>query len=577
MGETQPLPRERLGVIQVLPFNDEDPNLPTMVRRQAVGRESDCLWVVHDGTNYQDVSWGRFLNDVTALARGLVEIGVARAEHTAIFSENRYEWRVTDIAVLAAGGVVVPLHAPLTGAQACHEINDSKSKTVFVSNAQQAQKLASQVNHLDRVERIISFEPIRWPGKQEVFLYADVVQKGLRSSPTVAAEQRRREQDVARQDLATIIYTSGTTGVPKGVMLTHDNILFLCDRIRAFIGMRENEVMLSWLPLSHGFGRMADHFTAMMVGACKVGMAEGHEVLIQRIADIQPTVMTAVPRIFEKMFALTSMLPQDEQRRKLKSLFGERLQYLISGGAPLPTTIADVFLQAGVLILEGYGLTETTAISHFNLSDRYRTGTVGMGIPETETKIADDGEILIRGRHIMKGYWGMPEATDEVIIDGWFHTGDIGHVDEDGFLVITDRKKDLIVNSAGKKIAPQLVESALAQVPLINQVAVFGDRRQFLSALIVPEWLAVDKLFSQIGIEKKPPAEAVKDPILIGIMQDYIDEALKDLASWEQLRKFILLPEPFTVEGGLLTPTLKIRRREAFAAYERQIAALYEQ
>ena len=574
MSEIQAVPRERLGRIQYLPFDDSDPSLPAMVRRQADTYGSADLWMVPKGDAYERISWARCFGEVTNLARGLVDVGVRHRDHVALSSENRYEWRVSDLAILAAGGVSVPLHAALTGAQARHEIADAGCKTLFISNQGQADKLAPLADRLDPLERIIAFEPIQWPGKHEVILYSDLVERGAKTSRRIADEQRQRERALTREDLATIIYTSGTTGVPKGVMLTHDNILFLCDRIRATVGLREEELMLSWLPLSHGFGRMADHYMPMMTG-CPVALAEGHEVLIKRIAQAQPTVMTAVPRIFEKIFAMTSLLSPDEQKRKLHGLFGQRLRYLVSGGAPLPVVIADAFLSAGVLMLEGYGLTETTAISHFNHYERYRTGTVGLALPETETKIADDGEVLIRGRHIMKGYWGMPEATAEILYDGWLHTGDIGHVDDEGFLTITDRKKDLIVNSAGKNIAPQLVESALAQVPLINQVIVFGDRRQFLSAVIVPEWLAVDKLFGQMGLEKKPPAEAVKDPTLISVMQAYIDEALKDLAPWEQIRKFILLPEPLTIESGMLTPTMKIRRRQAFERYRDQIDALY--
>jgi long-chain acyl-CoA synthetase len=576
MSETRPLPRELLGQIRALPFNDSDPSLPMMLRRQAANYGSRCLYVLPNQGAYREVGWEEYLNDVTALARGMVEAGAKYGECVALLSENRYEWRVSDGAVLASGGVVVPLHVGLTGAQVAHEISDSKSRTLIISNQSQADKLNPVADRLAGLERVITLEPIQWSGAQEVYTYQDLVSRGARASGKTVDEQLQRERAIARSDLATIIYTSGTTGVPKGVMLTHDNILFLCDRIRAVIGMRDQEVLLNWLPLSHGFARMADHFTAIMAG-CRVAMCESHEVLVQRMSDMLPTAMAAVPRIFEKIFALTSLLPPDEQKRKLKALFGKRMQYLISGGAPLPPSIGEVYLDAGVLILEGYGLTETTAISHFNHPDRYRAGTVGIPIPETQVKIAADGEILMCGRHIMKGYWGMPEATAEVMSGEWFHSGDIGCLDDEGFLVITDRKKDLIVNSAGKKIAPQLVESRLAKVPLIGQVVVFGDRRQYLSAVIVPEWLAVEKLAGQIGLEKKPPAEAVKDPTLSEVMRAYIDDALKDLAPWEQVRKFILVSEPFTIEGGTMTPTLKIRRRQAFERHRKQVEALYEE
>ncbi len=575
MGDVQAVPRECLGRIELAPFNDDDPNLPAMLRRQAGQHGGNPLYSVSNGQKFLDVTWDRYHADVLGLARGMIELGVAHGDHVALLSENRYEWRVGDLAILAAGGVSVPLHAALTGEQCRHEIVDSGSKTLLISSQEQADKMAGVVDQLDSVERVIMFDSVSWPGKQEVVAYGDLVERGMKASDGTCDEQLQRERAVSRDDLATIIYTSGTTGLPKGVMLTHDNILFLCDRVRASLQFRPGHVLLSWLPLSHSFGRMADHF-GMLMSNLRIGLAESHETLVQRIAEIRPQWMTAVPRIFEKIFAATSMLPPAEQKQKLRELFGERLEWLISGGAPLPGAISNVYLDAGIMLLEGYGLTETSAITSYNLPQRYRTGTVGTPLPEAEIKIDEDGEILIRGRHVMRGYWNMPEDTAQTIVNGWLHSGDVGHIDDEGFLVITDRKKDLIVNSAGKNIAPQLIESELSQVPLIDQCMVIGDRRKFLSALIVPEWLAVDKLFGQMGLERKPNAEAVKDPVLIGIMQSYIDEALKNLASWEHVRKFVLIPEPFTVESGLLTPSMKIRRRKALERYIQQIDELYE-
>lgn len=575
MANGQPVPRECLGQIKLLPFNEDELNLPTMVRSRAAELGDETLYLVPNREGFKAVSWRQYGAEVEAAGRSLVELGVAHKEHVALYSENRYEWRVSDLGIMAAGGVCVPLHAALTGEQARHEILDSQSKTLILSNQEQADKLAPVVGKLDQVERVIAFEPIRWPGEQEVVCFHKLVERGLKADPKVADEQRQRERAITRNDLATIIYTSGTTGLPKGVMLTHDNVLFLCDRLRASLSFKRGQVLASWLPLSHSFGRMADHF-GMLLSGLTVALVESHEALVKRIHQLQPHWLTAVPRIFEKLFAATSMLPPAEQKAKLASLFGERLEWLISGGAPLPGAISNVYLDAGIMLLEGYGMTETTAITSYNQPARYRTGTVGTPMPGAEIKIAEDGEILVRGRHVMTGYWNMPEETANTIVRGWLHTGDIGHIDDEGFLVITDRKKDLIVNSAGKNIAPQLIESELSQVPLIDQSMVIGDGRKFLSALIVPEWQAVDKLFSQMGLERKPNEKAVKDPVLIGIMQSYIDEALKNLASWEQVRKFVLIPEPFTVESGLLTPSMKIRRRKAIDRYIEQIDDLYD-
>ncbi len=575
MADTQSIPREHLGTIEHKPFDDSDPNIPAMVRKRAALASDETLFMVHDGRKYNDIAWRRYFDDVENMAKGLIEMGVEHGTPIAMSSENRYEWRVSDIAVLAAGGVSVPLHAALTGEHARHEICDSGSKTLIVSNQDQADKFEPVVDDLSDIDLVIAFEDIRWPGKQEVIPLSELLERGRSASSATADEQRRRESALQREDLATIIYTSGTTGLPKGVMLTHDNILFLCDRIRATMNFRKDQVLLSWLPLSHSFGRMADHFGMLMAGLT-VALADSHETLIERIKEVRPHWLTAVPRIFEKLFAFTSILPPAEQKAKLKELFGSRIEWLISGGAPLPGGMSNVYLDAGVMLLEGYGLTETSAIACFNQPERYRTGTVGTPLPETEVKIDEDGEILIRGRHVMKGYWNLPEDTAATIVDGWLHSGDVGHIDDEGFLVITDRKKDIIVNSAGKNIAPQMIESQLLQVPLIDQAMVIGDRRKFLSAVIVPEWMAVEKLFTQMGLEKKPPAQACKDPVLIGVIQSYIDDALKDLASWEQIRKFLLVPAPFTVESGLLTPSMKIRRRKAMEHYADEIDDLYE-
>lgn len=576
MGDSTAIPRERLGELPLRTTDDSDLNLPGMLRTRAETRGDDVLYLVPGEPGYTEVSWQHYHDQVLSLARGLIDLGVDHGSHVAMSSENRYEWRVGDLGILAAGCVSVPLHAALTGEQGRHEILDSGSRTLLISNQDQADKFEVVIDDLDSVDLVVSFEPINWPGKQEVVLLDEVIERGRRADAKTADEQRQREQALARDDLATIIYTSGTTGQPKGVMLTHDNILFLCDRVRARLIFERGQRLLSWLPLSHSFGRMADHFGMLIGGDLTVALCESHEKVLQRLREVNPHWLTAVPRIFEKLFALTSMLPPAEQKRKLAEIFGTDLGWLISGGAPLPGAISNVYFDAGVMLLEGYGMTETSAISTFNQPERYRTGTVGTPLPETEIKIDSDGEILIRGRHIMRGYWNMEAETAATIVDGWLHTGDVGHIDDEGFLVITDRKKDLIVNSAGKNIAPQLIEAHLAQVPLIDQAMVIGDQRKFLSALIVPEWAAVDKLFTQMGLEKKPPAKACNDPVLIGVMQSYIDEALKDLASWERVRKFVLLPEPFTVESGLLTPSMKIRRRKAMERYLDQIDSLYD-
>ncbi len=576
MGDIAAIPRERLGELPLKAFNDDDPNLAAMLRTRAEHRGDDELFLVPGDSGLTEISWTRFYDDVLALAKGLIELGVDHGSHIAMSSENRYEWRVGDLGILSAGCVSVPLHAALTGEQAQHEVVDSGSRTLLVSTQDQADKFAPVVDELYSIDLVVTFESVNWPGKHEVVSLAEVLEHGRRADAKTADEQRQRESAITRDDLATIIYTSGTTGLPKGVMLTHDNVLFLCDRVRARLPFKRGQRLLSWLPLSHSFGRMADHFGMLVGGDLTVGLCESHEKVMERLAQIQPHWLTAVPRIFEKLFAMTSLLSPDAQKQKLAQIFGENLGWLISGGAPLPGAIANVYLDAGVMLVEGYGLTETSAISTFNQPERYRTGTVGTPLPESEIKIDDDGEILIRGRHIMRGYWNMEAETAATIVDGWLHTGDVGHIDDEGFLVITDRKKDLIVNSAGKNIAPQLIEAHLAQVPLIDQAMVIGDRRKFLSALIVPEWRAVDRLFTQMGLEKKPPAQACQDPVLIGVMQSYIDEALKDLASWERVRKFVLLPEPFTVESGLLTPSMKIRRRKAMERYLDQIDSLYD-
>jgi long-chain acyl-CoA synthetase len=523
------------------------------------------------GGGYRAISTAEFDRKVRACAGALAALGIARGDRVAILSYNRIEWAIADWACQLLGVVDVPIYSTLPADQAGYILQDSGAKAVFAENAEQLAKVQGRVPH------VICFESA--PG-------ADSFEEFLKRAKDVTPAT------VEPDDLATLIYTSGTTGVPKGVMLTHrnlvSNVVSSCEVLR----VGPEDTGLSFLPLSHSFERILDY--AMFAGGASIAYAEHVDKVAENLLEVRPTVMGAVPRFYEKVYAKimksveqmesgkrstfdwarkTGAVMAEHRRRgergglglrfkhwvanflvfrKLKARVGGRIRHFISGGGPLSRDIAEFFFSIDLPIIEGYGLTETSPVLTLNPPDRVKLGTVGKAIRGVDLKIAPDGEILARGPNIMKGYYNKPAETADVMKDGWFATGDIGELDGEGYLRITDRKKDLLKTSGGKYVAPQPIEGALKLQPCIVNAIVIGDAQKFPAALLV----------AAPGATREQVQAAV----------DVVNRAL---AHHEQIKKFILIEQDFTIEGGELTPTMKVRRRVVEKKYQAQIAALY--
>jgi len=560
------------------------------------------------------ISSAEFRRAVEELSSGLRAVGVEAGDRVAILSENRPEWAFADLATLAAGAVDVPIYPNSTPAQVLHILKDSGAKAVFVSSAAQAAKVAEVRPQLPALLHVIRMDDAG-PGGTTL---AGVREKGR---PALAADPeavRRRAASLGPDDLATIIYTSGTTGEPKGVMLSHGNIASnVAAAAAVFPVFGPDDLALSFLPLCHIFERMAGHYLMLSRGVT-VAYAESVEAVPANMTEVRPTVVFSVPRLYEKMHAriqekvagdppvrqrifrwglrvgqesfrhrvaktrppaalrLRRALAERLVFAKIKKRVGGRLRVFVSGGAPLSRELAEFFGAVGLLILEGYGLTETSPVITVNRPEDFRPGTVGPPVEGVEVKIAPDGEILTRGPHVMKGYYKKPEATAEAIDgQGWFHTGDVG-VLEDGFLTITDRKKDIIVTSGGKNIAPQPIEGALKRSPLIADAVMIGNKRNFAAALVVPKFDALEKWAAARGISFRDREDLVHRPEIVAHYEQAVKEATDGLARFEQIKKIALLPREFSLEGGELTPTLKVKRRVVEQKYKDMIDRMYE-
>jgi len=370
------------------------------------------------------------------------------------------------------------------------------------------------------------------------------------------------------------MYTSGTTGNPKGVMLTHGNLLSNARATDEASKRPLDAVLLGWLPLSHIYARTVDHYLSLVTGVT-LCLAESTETVVENLEEVHPTHMSSVPRFYEKVLSAVRCDDAAETGRRLRAIFGPRMEWLGSGGAPLPIAVARECQKAGLLILQGYGLTESSPVISFNRKEHFKLDTVGQAIPGVEVAIAADGEVLTRGPHVMKGYWKDPPATTAVLRDGWLHTGDLGRLDEEGFLTITGRKKEILVLSNGKKVSPAQIEGLLVSDPCIDQAVVYGEGRNFLTALIVPNWDRVwECLGNNEGLSSEPAVRAAS-PTVRCLLGERIQKALRDLSTWEQVRKFIVLPRPFSVEAEELTVSLKMRRQVVFEKYQTELDRLY--
>jgi long-chain acyl-CoA synthetase len=548
------------------------------------------------------------------VALGLAALGVRRGDRVAILSENRPEWAMADYGCLTAALTSVPIYPTLPAEQIPHILTDSGAAALFVSTAAQAEKIASVRQQLPALRHIISFTTPAPAGATTTF--DDLLARGQADeTPETVAAWRRGALSVAPDDLATIIYTSGTTGAPKGVMLTHDNIASNVMASRTKIPFGGNDLELSFLPLSHIFQRMFDYL-AWATGTT-IAYAESIDAVSANMGEVRPTLMCAVPRFYEKVYARvienalrggalkkqifhwargaaarwsdTTLAGQTPsawlawQKRvadtlvfsKLHQRVGGRMRYFVSGGAPLAPEINKFFHAAGLMILEGYGLTETSPVMTVNTPDHFRIGTVGKLIEGVEVQIAPDGEILTRGPNVMKGYYNNPAATKEAIdAEGWFHTGDIGTL-EDGYLRITDRKKDLIVTAGGKNVAPQPIENRVKTSKFVTEAVMIGDKRKYPVILIVPAYEPLEAWARTNGIQWHDRAQLIATPAVHAKMELEVRATLTGLASFETPKKIALLEHEFSIERGELTPSMKVKRRVIDRNYKGVIDAVY--
>ncbi len=551
-----------------------------------------------------------------ALLQALRREGVEPADRVAILAENRPEWFVADLAILAAGAVDVPVYATSPANEIEYILMHSGARVLFVSNAEQWHKVARLRSRLMKLELILSFDPI---------LETDAprsLSDFTRSCPCddeALRAARAAIPAVGRDDLASILYTSGTTGTPKGVMLTHGNFLSNCESVLRHLEVGPTDRTLSFLPLSHSFERTAGHY-AMLAAGAQIAYATSIDSVAQEVREVRPTILLGVPRFYEKVrarilgtvekaptvsrklfhFACRAGRAVLEHRLKgeeiplslrwrlevadklvfgrLRRRLGGRTRFLVSGGAPIDREIVMFFQSIGVQLLEGYGLTETSPVVSCNRPDNCSPGSVGTIIPLVEVRIATDGEIMVRGPNVMKGYFESPEETRKALDEeGFFHTGDIGRLDEHGNLFITDRKKDLIITSGGKNVSPQQVENLLKRHRLIADVCLVGDTRPYCVALIVPDFAALKAFAAENGIEWKGREEILREPSVFEQIRDAVHRANESLAPPERVRRFAMLSDPFSQENRQLTPTLKVRRRAVEEHYRDLIRELYEQ
>jgi long-chain acyl-CoA synthetase len=560
------------------------------------------------------LTYGDYLQRVIHLSSGLEATGVSSGDRVLLLSENRPEWAIADYALLSLGAIVVPVYPSLPANQIEYLARDSGARVIIVSDEKQYRKAVEVSQAVPQLETIVCMDP---PDEfaSNAISFTDIERRGAEDTD---AERRFHERiaQIPPDHVATFIYTSGTTGEPKGAMLTHHNLQSNVDACLQVIHAGPDDVFLSFLPLSHVFERMAGHFTAVACGAT-VYYCETLFTIARDMQIARPTVMLAVPRLFESIRdrILENVTKQPPLRRrifhwafrnaskaaqavrgerrwtpwlrfkhrladklvlhKVRDLTGGRLRFFISGGAALGRQNAEFFHAFGILILEGYGLTETSPVVSVNRPEYYRFGTVGRPIPGVEVRIAEDGEILVRGPNVMLGYYNKPAETAEVIDpDGWFHTGDLGSIDADGFLRITGRKKDIIVLANGKNVAPVPIEEQLKSSPYISEAVLFGDEQDVITALIVPNFEQTREWAKMQGLLVQSDAELVALPEVKQLMKQEIDRLTTHLAEFEKVRRFTLLDHPFSIETGELTPTLKVRRHFIKQRYAKELEAM---
>ena len=578
-----------------------------------VERNQDQVMLYKQTVKWIPVSSRELYRNVIGTARSLANWGIEKGDRIAILSENRPEWAIADFASMLLGAVDVPIYPTLTEEQTLAILQDSGARLAFVSTVEQLKKVLA-IKDRTALEKVVVMDYVGIPEGIPMHRMMMSADADVARAPSPAAfrdpEMDACGKSVRPEDLATIMYTSGTTGTPKGVMLTHGNLVSNLSYAPDYFGLGPGHVGISFLPLSHVTARHLDYVlfqTGVTIAYCPSFL-----LMPQYLTEVRPTIFVGVPRVYEKIrdkvrreaatgfkrtvyqwamrvgyrhrdeilagrqpTSLSWKLANALLYSKIRAAMGGRVQLFFAGGAPLGRELAEWFADVGIRIHEGYGLTETSPIIAINSPEQHRLGTVGKVLSNVECRIASDGEILVRGPSVFKGYWNKPEETRNVFEDGWFKTGDIGHVDAEGFLTITDRKKDLQKTSGGKYITPQPIELAVATSPMVAYAAVFAEGRKFASAVIAPEFSALEEWARSQQISFGNREQLVVHPKVRALYEEIITEVNKNLAQYETIKNFVVVPDEFTIADGQLTASMKMRRRAVEQRYRTQIEALY--
>ena len=575
----------------------------------ATERNLERVMLYREAGKWLHISSSDLRRNIAGTARTLQEWGIRKGDRVAILSENRPEWSIADFAILLFGAVTVPVYATLTPEQTAYTLRDSGATVVFVSTKKQLRKIQAVLSQT-QIQKIAVMDHAQIPS--DLAANCALMDEFMTRGPS---ELDRHTESIAHSiqsdDLATIIYTSGTTGTSKGAMLTHGNMASNINCSLLGFDMRPGLISISFLPLSHVTARHVDF--AMLYHGVTLAYCPFMENLPATLLEVRPTECVSVPRVYEKIYARTEMTARGFPKRaiyrwalsvgrankatilagntptslswkianklvfsKIREGVGGRVETFISGGAPLGRELAEWFATVGIRIHEGYGLTETSPVIAVNTPVNHRIGTVGKILPNLEVRIAEDGEILVRGPSVFKGYWNRPEETQNAFQDGWFKTGDIGYIDADGYLSVTDRKKELIKTSGGKFIAPQPIENSLKLNPLIGTAAIIGDKRKFAFVIVSPNFALLEEWAKNNEVAFSSRAELVANPKVQALYDGIVENVNQNLARFEKLKRVLLVADEFTADNGALTPTMKLRRRVIEERYRKQIEEIYE-
>ena len=564
------------------------------------------FWV-KDNTQFQPITISEMAERIVSFSLGLESLGVVSGDHVAIVSNNRPEWVISDFAVMGIGACLVPVYPTLSDSEIAFILNDSRAKVVIVETESHLEKVLSIKAQCAQLTHIVLIANCGGtvPNGVRLFSAVELIGQGYNASQRQSIRDGWAE--ISPEQLATIVYTSGTTRNPKGVCLSHRNISVNVSDILASLPISCDDIVLSFLPLSHVFERTAGYYTVLAAGG-QIYYAESINTVSEDLQHVHPTVVVSVPRLYEKVYASMMTSATGVKRyilnlalwvgakklhygdhlpfwlrplyclmdklvyQKLRLKLGNRLRFFVSGGAPLRAELAEFFNRLGVLIIEGYGMTETSPVLTCNRPDAYRFGSVGLSLPSVQLKLGNQDELLAKGPSISAGYWNRPDATALLVDDdGWLHTGDVAKIDATGFVYIVDRIKELIVLSNGKKVPPQVIETHIKSHRVISQVMVIGDNRSYLTALVVPNWDELAKLVTVVGHRQ----DSVKDDSVIKVVESIVSKQLASFASFEQVKKVRLIANEWSLETGEMTPSLKIKRKVILEKYADLIESMY--